>query len=98
MAAEFHSPAVLVGSTQHFRSCLWKSVTASRKTWLKNLQTDDEVFVIDDYGNVYQTSVRAVKTIERSTRSMEPRIWLNGHSACYAAARMYPDMKRILHG
>jgi hypothetical protein len=88
--AEFKSPAVL---TAHrgpaHRSALWSEVPYRRQVWLRGLTEGATVHVLDDYGNVFETTVRAVGQEKHGKRSKEPQVWLVGHLSSYAAARIF---------
>lgn len=86
--AEFTSPARLVGQGERFQPATWCSVHWRRKRWLKTLKAGDVVEVVDDFGGIYETTVRGVKPHPRP-RGRGPQVWLHGHRASYAAARLY---------
>jgi hypothetical protein len=87
--AEFTAPAVLVGQGSAHRSALWRDVPYRRQVWLRGLAEGATVHVLDDYGNVFETTVRAVSATKRGQRSKEPRVWLAGHLSSYAAGRVF---------
>lgn len=87
---EFIQPAVAISVGPAHQSALWSTVSRSRKLWLRSLVGNEEVHVLDDYGNVWKTHVRGVRHAPfRRRGSLEPQIWLWGHPACYAAARVF---------
>ena len=87
--AEFVAPAVLVGSGPPHRSALWSEVPYRRQVWLRGLAEGDPVAVLDDYGNVFTTTVRAIQAQKHGARTKEPRVWLAGHGSSYSAARIW---------
>lgn len=87
---EFREPAVVVGTAESFLDASWRAVARRRKEWIRSLRAGDSVLVVDDYGTVYQTTVRFVAIGARIPKtSLEPMVFLAGHSPCYAAGRIY---------
>jgi hypothetical protein len=87
--AEFSDPAVRVRTGPAHSSASWRAVPWRRKVWLRSRKPGDQVEVLDDFGNVWSTTVRAIEPSKRDGRSLEPRIWLHGHPSSYAAARVH---------
>lgn len=87
--SRFGPPCERVGVGYSFTSALWSSVDSRRKRWLWSLEIGDAVEVVDDFGVIWVTTVRAItKKVGKHGRKM-PRIWLEGVSAAYSAARVF---------
>lgn len=81
---------LLVGHAAAYVSGSWGNVGRRRKEWLRALVAGDDVVVLDDYGWIYKTTVRAIEQNKRSGPSKEPRLWLVGHPSSYVAGRVWP--------
>jgi len=89
--AEFEAPAVRLDvACEPHRSALWRDVPYRRQVWIRSLVEGTDVVVVDDYGNAFATTVRAISPNKRDRRgSKEPRVWLEGHMSSYAAGRIF---------
>lgn len=93
--AEFDAPAVFFGRAEPHQDCSWRLVSRRRKEWLRSLQRDQLVLVVDDHGNVWKTRVKALRPAvrSRSKRDLEPQLWLHGHGSSYSPSRVW-DVRR----
>lgn len=86
---QFAPPARFVGFYRRTLSALWDEIRPERQEWLLQLEVGASVLVVDDYGHVFGTRVRAMQIHQVAGEPM-PQLWLEGHVAAYSAARVFP--------